>query len=160
MEHESFLQTIAQVGATFGGLAAVIAAFRNASETSRGVFVVRDVVEIGIMATIAALIPYVVYQSGLSQEVSWRVCCVALLFFLVLGGGASLRRGLDAYRASPAVFILAALTFLMVSPALALSAMDFFFLPADVTYLWVLVLMLLNAGVFFLSILLPSRAVN
>jgi hypothetical protein len=135
MEHESFLQTIAQVGATFGGLAAVIAAFRNASETSRGAFVVRDVVEISIMVTIASLVPYVFYQSGLSIEVSWRSCCVILLFFVALGGGASWRRGSNAWRAMPLIGVLVALASLLILSALGLSAVGAYFVPADVAYL-------------------------
>ena len=158
MEHESFLQTIAQVGATFGGLAAVIAAFRGASENSRGVFVVRDVVEVSIIVTIASLVPYVFYRSGLSQEDSWRVCCVILLFFVALGGGASLRRGLDAWKAKPFLLGLTILLAVLALPALALSAMGVYFVSADVTYLMALVLMLFLAGLMFLSILLPDNA--
>lgn len=157
MEHESFLQTIAQVGATFGGLAAVIAAFRNASETSRGAFVIRDVVEISIMVTIASLVPYVVYQSGLSAEVSWRACCVVLLFFVALGGGASLLRGSEAWRAMPLIRALVSLAAVLIFSALGLSSIGAYFVPADVTYLMVLVLLLLVAGILFLSILLPSQ---
>ena len=156
MEHESFLQTIAQVGATFGGLAAVIAAFRGASENSRGVFVVRDVVEVSIIVTIASLVPYVLYRSGLLQEVSWRVCCVILLFFLVLGGGSSLRRGLDSWRANPFLLGLTVLVAVLALLALALSAMGVYFVSADVAYLMVLVLNLFVAGLLFLSILLPD----
>ena len=160
MEHESFLQTIAQVGATFGGLAAVIAAFRNPSESSRGAFVVRDVVEVSIMVTIASLVPYVFYQSGLSVDVSWRACCVALLFVVALGGGASLRRGSEAWRAMPLIWALVALASVLILSALALSAMGAYFVPADVAYLMVLVSMLFIAGILFLSILLPRQAME
>ncbi len=157
MEHESFLQTIAQVGATFGGLAAVVAAFRNASETSRGVFVVRDVVEVSIIVTIASLVPYVFYRSGLSQEDSWRVCCVILLFVAALGSGASLHRALDAGSAKSLYWGLIGLAAVLVFPALALSAMGVYFVSADVAYLMVLVLMLSASGGMFLSILLPDE---
>ena len=156
MEHESFLQTIAQVGATFGGLAAVIAAFRGASDNRKGVFVVRDVVEISIIVTIASLVPYVFYRSGLSQEDSWRVCCVILLFFAALGVGASLRRSLDSWKAKPLYWGLIALGAALVLPTLALSAMGVYFVSADVAYLAVLVLLLSTAGIMFLSILLPD----
>jgi hypothetical protein len=157
MEHESFLQTIAQVGATFGGLAAVIAAFRGASENTGGVFVVRDVVEVSIMVTIASLVPYVFYRSGLSQENSWRVCCVILLFFAAFGGGASLRRSLDSWKAKPLYWGLIALGAALIASALALSAVGAYFVSADVAYLMVLVLMLFAAGLMFLSILLPDE---
>ena len=160
MEHESFLQTIAQVGATFGGLAAVIAAVRRASENSREAFVVRDVVELSIMATIASLVPYVFYRSGLSQEESWRVCCVILLFFLALGGGASLRRGLVSWREKPFLSTLLVLSSAVAMPALALGAMGVYFESADVVYLIVLVLILFLAGLMFLGILRPDSGVN
>ena len=76
---------------------------------------------------------------------------------IVLGGGTSLRRALDAGSAKSWYWGLNILAAVLVLPALALSAMGVYFVSADVAYLMVLVLMLFAAGAMFLSILLPDE---
>ena len=100
MHHEAVLQTMAQVAATFGGLAAVIAAVRqDFSSKNDHPFIVRDVVEISIIVTILSLLPFVPIGFGLSLELSWRICCAAGFLLCTLGFGFSLRRGWRMWRA-------------------------------------------------------------
>jgi hypothetical protein len=155
MEHESLLQTIAQVGATFGGLAAVIGAFRRAGNVERTAWLGRDVVEISIIVTILSLLPFVTYGYGLSDSVSWRVCCGVAVVGAMAGFTGSLKRQWNLWRAFPNLlrftFAAAAITF----PWLVLSASGIYFQSPDMTFVCFLLWLLGQAGLMFIIVLTP-----
>lgn len=156
MVHDSLLQTIAQVAATFGGLAAVIAAVRGGFDQDRGhPFIVRDVVEISIIATILALVPFVPMGFGLDTDLSWRVCCAAALLLTSLGFGFSLRRGWQMWRGRRGLLVstIAISTSLIV--LLGGSVAGYFRRP-DMIYIVLLLTLLVQAGVMFITILIPG----
>jgi hypothetical protein len=156
VEHQSLLQTIAQVAATFGGLAAVIAAVRGSFDHEHDhPFIVRDVVEISIIATILALVPFIPTGFGLELNLSWRICCAAALLLTAMGFGFSLRRGWQMWRRRRALLFctIAISTTLIV--LLGGSVAGYLRQP-DMVYVVLLLVLLAQAGVMFITILIPD----
>jgi small-conductance mechanosensitive channel len=158
VEHESLLQTIAQVAATFGGLAAVIAAVRGGfSHGTDHPFIVRDVVEISIIATILSLIPFVPTGFGLAEDLSWRICCAAALLLASMGFGSSLRRGWQMWRRRQ-VLLISTLTICAIFFFLLGGSAAGYFRQPDMIYIVLLLTLLAQAGVTFITILIPDSA--
>jgi hypothetical protein len=160
VEHESLLQTMAQVAATFGGLAAVISAIRqDVNREFDHPFIVRDVVEISIIATILSLIPFLPTGFGLDESLSYRICCVAALLVGGTGFGLSLRRGWHVWQGRPALLagtlvITAGLWVLLIG-----AASGFVGRP-DMVYVASMLVLLVQAGIMFITVLTPTSEKN
>ena len=157
MDYESVLQTMAQVGATFGGLAAVIAAVRqDFSSGDDHPFIVRDVVEISVIVTILSLLPFLPIGFGLSMEWSWRLCCGLAWCLTTVGFGFSLKRGWQMWRGrqlllSSTLGIYAIGSILMIGSALGKVAQP------NMIYISFMLVLLVQAGLMFITVLVPSR---
>lgn len=111
--------------------------------------------EISIIATILALVPFVPMGFGLDTDLSWRVCCAAALLLTSLGFGFSLRRGWQMWRGRRGLLVstIAISTSLIV--LLGGSVAGYFRRP-DMIYIVLLLTLLVQAGVMFITILIPG----
>ena len=156
LDYESVLQTMAQVAATFGGLAAVIAAVRQ--DFSGGAdhpFIVRDVVEISIIVTILSLFPFVPIGFGLAMDWAWQICCAVAWLLTTTGFGFSLRRGWQMWRQRRKLLVSTLGIYFIGSLFIVGSAMGKF-AQAEMIYLSFLLILLGQAGVMFITVLIPG----
>ena len=147
---------MAQVAATFGGLAAVIAAVRqDFSSANDHPFIVRDVVEISIIVTILSLLPFVPIGFGFTLETSWRICCAAGFLLCTLGFGFSLKRGWQMWRRRRALLACTVVLYGTFACFVAGSAAGIFSQPGMI-YITFLLILLAQAGVMFIAVLIPG----
>ena len=147
---------MAQVAATFGGLAAVIAAVRqDFSAKNDHPFIVRDVVEISIIVTILSLLPFVPIGFGISLELSWRICCAAGFLLCTLGFSFSLRRGWRMWRGRRVLLAGTVALYFGLGYFLVASAAGLFSQPGMI-YITFLLVMLAQAGLMFIAVLIPD----
>jgi hypothetical protein len=95
LQHHDLLMTIAQVSATFAGFSGVIGVFRRAnslSELETGALQVRAVVELSVLATGFALIPFIPDGFGVSETLTWRLCSAVAAVALLGGAAGAMRR--------------------------------------------------------------------
>jgi len=165
LQHHDLLMTIAQVSATFAGFSGVIAVFRRGSSLSEleiGALQVRAVVELGVMATILALLPFIPFGLGANEPVTWRLCS-AIAGVAFFGGfvGAMRRVRLSTGEGASArdpTLVGVALTVVGASQlALWLNVFGIASAVAATLYVAALLLALAHAGFMFVRLLTPRK---
>lgn len=165
LQHHDLLMTIAQVSATFAGFSGVIAVFRRGNSLSDleiGALQVRAVVELGVMATVLALLPFIPFGFGADEPLTWRLCS-AVAGVAFLGGfvGAMRRVRLSTGEGAGArdpTLVGVALTVVGTSQlALWLNVSGVTSSTAATLYVAALLLALAHAGFMFVRLLTPRK---
>lgn len=165
LQHHDLLMTIAQVAATFAGFSGVIAVFRRGGSLSAlevGALQVRAVVELGVLATMLALLPFLPDGFGAPEGLTWRVCsAVAGVAFL---GGAirAMRRlriatGTGPLAKDPLLFGVALTVVGTCQVVLWLNALGITSGVAATLYVTALFLALVHASFMFVRLLTPRK---
>jgi hypothetical protein len=163
LQHNDLLMAIAQVSATFAGFSGIIGVFRRASSLSEleiGALQVRAVVEISVLATGFALLPFVPYGFGASPALTWRLCsAIAGSAFLGSFVGA-MRRARASTGALPIatdpLLVGVGLTVIATSEILLwLNAFGVASSAAATFYVVALLVLLAHAGFMFIRLLIP-----
>jgi len=95
LQHHDLLMTIVQVSATFAGFSGIIGLFRRSrtlSDVGIGALQVRAVVEISLIATGLALLPFIPNGFGASETLTWRLCSAVAGVALFGGAAGAMRR--------------------------------------------------------------------
>lgn len=153
MEHQSVLETIAQVGATFAGFAAIIGVFRGGDRASESAIRVRDVVEASIMVTLLAFVPFLVEGYGAGEALVWKISSGIGVFVLALGVIGSMIRSWSIWRKEPGLLITM-LSIILVGWTYVVLAISGRF-AADMAFLFLLIATLGFAGFLFVHVLTP-----
>ena len=156
MDHQSLLQTIAEVGATFAGLAAVIAAIRGEKLDESSVFAVRDVIEASIIVTMSALIPFLFFGFELSELDAWKGSLLVTYSLAGIGLFASLRRARKMWLENIWLLIFAIASWLPMTCWVAAALLDYYSKP-DMVLIVLLIGLQGFAALMFLQTLLPRR---
>jgi hypothetical protein len=168
LQHHDLLMTIAQVSATFAGFSGVIGIFRRGSSLSEleiGALQVRAVVELGVLATGFALLPFVPDGFGVPAAVTWRLCS-AIAGVAFFGGFVGAMRRFRASTGEVAVGAIArdpllvgiALTVVGASQiVLWLNVLGVTSGAAATLYVVALLLALAHAGFMFVRLLTPRK---
>ncbi len=165
LQHHDLLMTIAQVSATFAGFSGIIGVFRRASSLSEleiGALQVRAVVEIGVMVTILALLPFIPFGFGADEPLTWRLSS-AITGVAFFGGfvGAMRRVRLSTGEGAGAVDpILVGVGLTVVGGsqlALWLNVFGIVSAAAATLYVVALLLVLAHAGFMFVRLLTPRK---
>jgi hypothetical protein len=165
LQHHDLLMTIAQVSATFAGFSGIIGVFRRGSSLSEveiGVLQVGAVVEIGVLVTGFALLPFVSDGFGAPEALTWRVCS-AIAGVVFLGSFVRAMRRVRASTGEGAIandplLVGVALTVVGASQAgLWLNAFGITSGTAATLYVVALLLTLAHAGFMFVRLLTPRK---
>lgn len=165
MQHEALLPTVAEIGATIAGFSGVIALFRRGagpSDSDLEVFAVRDVVRISLMVAAFALLPFIPEGLQLGTTVVWRVCSLLLALLVLLSMVTSLREvrrlhGIRSIRENPVPPWVLLPTVVVIELSLWANVFDLAPESAGTLYLAALLLLLVLAGLFFVSLLVPAK---
>jgi uncharacterized membrane protein YgdD (TMEM256/DUF423 family) len=153
MEHQSLLETIAQVAATFAGFAAIIGVFQGAERGTESVIRVRDVVEASIIVTLLAFVPFLVEGYGAGEVLVWKISSVIALLMLALGLSGSMIRSWNVWRKEPAILVTA--VSIVIGGWAYVGLAVFGPLAADMAFLFLLIGTLGFAGFLFVYVLTP-----
>jgi hypothetical protein len=165
LQHHDLLMTIAQVSATFAGFSGVIAVFRRGSSLSDleiGALQVRAVVELGVLATLLSLLPFVPFGFGADEPSTWRLCSAVAGIAFLAGFVGAMRRvrastGEGAGAKDP-LLVGVALTVVGASEvALWLNVFGITSGTAATRYVLALLLALAHAGFMFVRLLTPRK---
>jgi hypothetical protein len=165
LQHHDLLMTIAQVSATFAGFSGIIGVFRRGSSLSEveiGVLQVRAVVEIGVLATGFALLPFVPDGFGAPETLTWRLCS-AIVGVVFLGSFVGAMRRVrvstgEGAVASDPLLVGVGLTVVAASQVvLWLSVIGITSDAAATFYVVALLLVLAHAGFMFVRLLTPRK---
>ncbi len=161
-QHYELLMTIAQVSATFAGFSGVIGLFRRGSSLSEleiGALQVRAVVEISVLATGFALLPFVPDGFGAPPAVTWRLCSMIAgvsSFGSFVGAMRRVRAATGALpTATDPLLIGVGLAFFATSQVLLWLNVSVTLSAAATFYVVALLLMLAHAGFMFVRLLIP-----
>jgi hypothetical protein len=165
MQHEALLPTVAEIGATIAGFSGVVALFRRGTtpaESDPEVFIVRDVVQISLMVAAFALLPFLPEGLHLDESEMWRVCSLLLALSILVSMITSLREvkrvhGVRPIRQNPVPPWLLLPLVVAMQLSLWVNVFDMWPSSAGTLYLAALFLLLVLAGLFFLSLLIPAR---
>ena len=164
LQHHDLLMTLAQVSATFAGFSGVIGIFRRSSllsELEVGALQVRAVVELALLVTGFALLPFVPDGFAISAPVTWRLCSAVAGVALLGGAAGAMRRlrlstgkgpTLDPLLASVALTLVGT-----VQVVLWLNAFGVTSGAAATFYVVALLLTLGHAGFMFVRLLIPRE---
>ena len=162
LQHHDLLMTLAQVSATFAGFSGVIGVFRRSpllSELEIGALQVRAVVELALLATSFALLPFVPDGFALPERVTWRLCSAVAGVALVAGAAGAMRRlRLSTGRGPMADPLLAGVALTTVGTAQAVLWLNVFGVTSGAAatfYVVALLLTLGHAGFMFVRLLIP-----
>ena len=164
LQHHDLLMTIAQVSATFAGFSGIIAVFRRGSSLSDvdlGVLQVRAVVELGVLASMLALLPLLPDGFGAPEALTWRLCS-AVAGVAFLGGAVGAMRRLRISTGAgpwtdPLLFGVALSVVGTCQVVLWLNAFGITSSAAATLYVVALFLALSHAGFMFVRLLTPRK---
>jgi hypothetical protein len=81
LEPNEALQTIAEVGVALAGFASLVAVFRRRPDevwAPRALAGLRFMIELSLCAVLFAILPFCLVATGLGEEETWLVSCLAL----------------------------------------------------------------------------------
>jgi hypothetical protein len=165
LQHHDLLMTLAQVSATFAGFSGIIGVFRRSSSLSDlelGALQVRAVVELAVLATLLALLPFVPDGFGASQTLTWRICSAIAGVAFLSGAVGAMRRlrlsmGSGPLSMDPVLFGVAGSVVGTCQVVLWMNAFGLTSSAAATLYVFALFLALTHAGFMFVRLLTPSK---
>lgn len=158
MDHQSLLETIAQVGATFAGFAAIIGVFQGEDRGNESAIRVRDVVEASIIVTLLAFVPFLVEGYGASGELVWKISSALGIPVLALGVVGSMVRSWSIWRKQPGLLIT--MVSIIVVGWIYVGLAIFGRFDADMAFLFLLIATLGFAGFLFVNVLTPRARLD
>ncbi len=91
LPHYEFLFTVAEVSAAFVGFSLLVSVLRPAEDVAR-FLAMRDVAEISLIVVAGSLLPYVLFQFGVREELLWRASSGGLSLVWLMGLAFATRR--------------------------------------------------------------------
>ncbi len=80
------LHTMTEVSATFVGFSLIASVLEaNKDKVGSRIYSIRDVAEVSLFCVFGAMLPFLIANFGVAEELNWRISCALFSFFWITG---------------------------------------------------------------------------